>query len=273
MSTFKKNYLRLSNKINRIIGDCLHKIYRDNDALIKNRYSIDNNIVSINYRPNNLGDIGVISSVLGGDEYSFTRWSQGRELFKIYDEILADSKIPLIMDAGANIGSSSIYFNALFPKAKIIAIEPEKKNCALLRKNTAHLGIDVREAAIGSEAGHIFLTDPGQSSWGFRTAEVGEYLVDVIAISDILNSEEKCIPFICKVDIEGAERQLFERNHEWLYEFAMTVIELHDWMLPGKGTSKPFIRAISNGNFELINRGENTFAFNINYRPTKCRVI
>jgi FkbM family methyltransferase len=273
MSAFKNNYLRLSNKINRIIGDCLHKIYRDNDALIKNRYSINNSIVSINYRPNNLGDIGAISSVLGGHEYSFTRWSQGRELLTIYDAILADGRTPLIVDAGANIGSSSIYFKALFPKAKIIAIEPEKQNCALLRKNTAHLGIEVREAAVGSEAGNIFLTDPGQSSWGFRTAEVGEYIVDVITINDILNSEKIHTPFICKIDIEGAEQQLFAHNHEWLYEFAMTVIELHDWMLPGKGTSKPFIRAISNGDFELINRGENTFAFNINYLPTKCKTI
>jgi hypothetical protein len=45
-------------------------------------------------------------------------------------------------------------------------------------------------------------------------------------------------------------------------EFALIIIELHDWMLPMQGSSKPFFKAISNLDFEILQKGENLFFFN-----------
>ena len=41
----------------------------------------------------------------------------------------------LYIDAGANIGLTSIYFANKFPNAKIVALEPEIDNYIILQKN------------------------------------------------------------------------------------------------------------------------------------------
>ncbi len=43
----------------------------------------------------------------------------------------------VIVDAGANIGLTAVYFANQFPTARILALEPESSNYALLCKNTA----------------------------------------------------------------------------------------------------------------------------------------
>jgi hypothetical protein len=45
-------------------------------------------------------------------------------------------KPKLIVDAGANVGYSSLWFSRKYPKSKIIAIEPEDSNYEVLIKNT-----------------------------------------------------------------------------------------------------------------------------------------
>jgi hypothetical protein len=49
--------------------------------------------------------------------------------FKFWSEISKDinKKTPLILDCGANIGCSTLYFHKNHPESYIVAIEPEKK--------------------------------------------------------------------------------------------------------------------------------------------------
>ena len=59
------------------------------------------------------------------------------------------SSADVIIDAGANIGTSAVAFSRLFPTAKIICIEPECDNAHLLRQNTRALeNVVVVEAAL-----------------------------------------------------------------------------------------------------------------------------
>jgi len=48
----------------------------------------------------------------------------------------------------------------------------------------------------------------------------------------------------------------------WLVKFPVIIIELHDWLFPGKANSRNFFRAISDLNFDFVYRGENIFCFN-----------
>ncbi|HLI94186.1 MAG TPA: FkbM family methyltransferase, partial [Puia sp.] len=82
-----------------------------------------------------------------------------KELFvgNIY-KFNSDIESPLILDCGANIGMSVIYLKELFPKARIIAFEPERKIFQFLQKNTAAFGLkDVKlvNKAVWKEEGTI----------------------------------------------------------------------------------------------------------------------
>ena len=58
--------------------------------------------------------------------------------FKFWPKISKNnkSKTPLIIDCGANIGCSTLYFHKNHPESYIVAVEPEKKNHILLKKNS-----------------------------------------------------------------------------------------------------------------------------------------
>src|SRR5882724_4195678 len=58
-----------------------------------------------------------------------------QEIYKVY---LPDNS--LILDCGANIGLSVIYFKKLNPSVKVIAFEPDNANFELLKKNIESFG-------------------------------------------------------------------------------------------------------------------------------------
>jgi hypothetical protein len=63
-----------------------------------------------------------------------------------------------------------------------------------------------------------------------------------------------------KVDIEGAEADLFSGNTEWVELTPIIIVELHDWMLPKKGTSRPFLQCISKLDRDFIYLGEDVYS-------------
>lgn len=67
--------------------------------------------------------------------------------------------------------------------------------------------------------------------------------------------------FIAKIDIEGGEEALFRGNPDWPRDAQLIVVETHDWLLPGAGTSRNFRRCIAELPIDLLARGENLFCF------------
>jgi FkbM family methyltransferase len=215
-------------------------------------------------RSDSAGDRGVVKQILQMRDYDLSKFAQNSNLEDYYASLLNSGKKPLIIDAGANIGASALYFLGAFPHSKIIVIEPEKNNCHLLRKNCEGLNVSVLEGGISCTNGFMFLTDPGYSDWGFRLGDHGDYQVPVYAAEDLVLEQvgQDFSPFIFKIDIEGGESELFKENTTWIRRFPLLIIELHDWLLPGKSNSKNFLRAISSLNFDFVYRGENVFCFN-----------
>ena len=261
-----KFVMKLRNKVNRLIGRIACRFfqkYRKNPGwLICNTFLVGDNVAAIRFRAHDMGDWGVVHQVFHCLDYRVDLWPQGKALAKFYEDC-AKINTPLIIDAGANIGTSCVYFSSLYPKSMVIAIEPEKNNCSMLRLNCQNRRIDVHEAALGNKPGKLFLEDPGLSSWGFRVGDQGDYAVDVITVEQLLESaSEESVPFILKIDIEGGEQSLFDAECLWFSKFPLIVIELHDWMLPGSGSSNNFLRKLSKHNFDILHRGENLFCFN-----------
>jgi hypothetical protein len=54
----------------------------------------------------------------------------------------------VVLDAGANVGFSSLYFSLLFPGARIYALEPDKENYDMLVRCVAHRNAKEREYGI-----------------------------------------------------------------------------------------------------------------------------
>jgi FkbM family methyltransferase len=261
-----KFLMRITNKLNRLRGSVALRLSKEDRTnpgwLIRNVFTVGDGIAEISYRAHDIGDWGAVHQVFHCHDYGVDIWAQGKALAKFYADH-ANTRTPLIIDAGANIGTSCVYFSTMYPKSFVKAIEPERNNCNLLRWNCRNRHIQVHEAALGSKSGKLFLQDPGMSSWGFRVGEDGNYAVDVITVGQLLdNCAEGSVPFILKIDIEGGEQSLFEADCSWLALFPLVVIELHDWMLPGRGSSNNFIRQLGKHNFDLLHRGENLFCFN-----------
>lgn len=62
---------------------------------------------------------------------------------------------------------------------------------------------------------------------------------------------------IAKIDIEGFESDLFDGDLRWMDDVHVIFLEPHDWMLPGRRTSRSFQAALGQRDFELFLSGEN----------------
>jgi FkbM family methyltransferase len=169
------------------------------------------------------------------------------------------TNVKTIIDLGSNIGFSVLHFKAKFPDAHIIAVEPEKHNYDQLVKNVkGYNDIDCLQNAIWHTKKNLGIFDSGLGEYGFRVVEGNQKLVgsvDAITMDDIVTMYNLQIIDILKIDIEGAEKDLFTYNYEnWLPKVRCIVIELHDSFLPGCATA--FFKAISNREFNIFCKGE-----------------
>jgi FkbM family methyltransferase len=228
---------------------------------------IDGKERSFLFRSNHSSDRNVIRQIFIDRDYSLSHFKQTQSLKRFASSAGTLKKNLLVIDAGANIGASAIYFTQLDSRIHVCAIEPEPSNFNLLERNCAGMPVSSFQAALSAEREELWISDPGLSHWGYRVGPGGGHSkVSAFSVLDILENfpADKYLPAICKIDIEGGEQRLFSRNDAWLDLFPLIIIELHDWMLPGTASSGNFLRAIGRRNFDVINFRENLFCFNNN---------
>ncbi|MGE4518896.1 MAG: FkbM family methyltransferase [Desulfobacteraceae bacterium] len=177
-----------------------------------------------------------------------------------------------IIDAGANIGLASIYFANKYPTSQIIAIEPEAKNFNLLIKNTAsYPNIIPIRAALWNKKEEIKIIDPGLGNWGFMTEEK-EFLsspekpffqtVNAITIQNIIEDFNLEEIDILKIDIEGAEKEVFSDTSRWIHRVNSIIIELHERMK--QGCNRSFYCG-TKGFYKEWTQGENVYLSRKNF--------
>lgn len=217
------------------------------------------------FRRSSRTDKPVIQQIFDEHHYDLSSFPLSGALKNYADLVSANGASLLVVDAGANIGASAVFFTLMDQRFHVCAIEPERGNFSVLKANCTGRPVTLIEAAIASKPGELWLTDPGIGEWGFRVGgSNGTVQVEAITMNDILARFDagRYVPFICKIDIEGGEDDLFSANDDWVDQFSLIIIELHDWMLPGTSNSKNFLSAVSKRNFDVIYRGENMFCFN-----------
>jgi FkbM family methyltransferase len=207
-------------------------------------------------------DQHVVKQCFAEGQYNMPHAEYRLQLQQVYDQIVASGRTPLIIDCGANIGCSVLWFLSRYPKAHLLAFEPAPDNFDLLSKNCAGLDVDLRQAGVSSTDGAAHLSDPGEGGWGYRTDGDTGVEVPMLALAPLLAAkiEAGYVPFLLKIDIEGGEKTLFASNTTPLNQFPMIIIEPHDWMLPGQGSSIEFFRFHAAAGREFCMNNENVYS-------------
>jgi FkbM family methyltransferase len=160
----------------------------------------------------------------------------------------------LIVDCGAYVGYSSAYFAARFPQAQIVAVEPDPGNFALLAKNLEPYGkrCNLIPSGLWSKTCGLVMSDhpPGDElEWAYqvRESKPGERpTMQAVDVPSLLRDSGHERISILKIDVEGAEAQVFSRPCEWLDKVDNLVIELH-----GEKCERIFLRAIEGAGFSV----------------------
>ncbi|MEJ7823201.1 MAG: FkbM family methyltransferase [Chitinophagaceae bacterium] len=173
-----------------------------------------------------------------------------------------------IIDCGANVGYSSLFFVAHFPDANIIAIEPQKDNFKQLQENLKNYSnIKTVNAAIWDQNTSLAIKDETEWSASFEVKEQqnksgNNSSLQGITITELMAEYNLPTIDILKIDIEGAEYNLFANNpHDWLNKTRCLIIELHDLLSPG--TSQIFFKEMANYKWNTFIKGENIVSFRL----------
>ncbi|MCZ8196450.1 MAG: FkbM family methyltransferase [Flavobacterium sp.] len=181
---------------------------------------------------------------------------------------LYDTTLPIIpktiVDAGANVGLASLFFHLKYPEASIVALEIESKNSKVIKKNTSGINnFELIEKGLFNKKSFFKIEDPYNASNSFQIREVTEqeeYDVESTTLDEILSQKKWDTIDILKIDIEGAEKDLFSSNYEnWLPKTKVIMIETHDRMIPK--CSYTVMNTINKYNFILYTTTEGTLVY------------
>src|SRR5262245_679916 len=227
--------------------------------------------VTMAYR-DGTSDWAVIHQVWAKRCYDLRRFKQMKDVLQVLANLRSFNQRPLVIDAGANIGATALFFAESFADDKVVAIEPESSNFDLLQQNVgSRANIICVQGALSSCDGTLAVTDTGRHKTSFQTEALGRrppgvtflHEVPAFSVRTLVAQHHECAPFLIKIDIEGAEQEVFSSNTDWVNLFPVIIIELHDWLFPREARSLPFLRVISQHQRDFCQYGENIFSFKI----------
>lgn len=166
------------------------------------------------------------------------------DMFVFYEIFLEDTyelpknwtqNVKSIVDLGANIGMTTLYYYQLFPQAHFVCVEAASTNFDILQKNLLPLSsknkLTALEGAIYHESGEVsFETEA--IAWGGKINQESQNTITTTKVRaydmpEIMQKAGIEEIDILKIDIEGGEEDLLGKNTEWLNKVKVIIIELH----------------------------------------------
>ncbi len=252
LDIFWKRFFRMSKKLHG-------RIVKEEDKEICYQSNINSKQTQLYIRTKGSSDIQVFSQVFKENEY--------QPLIEEVHKKNKQASIHFIVDAGANVGYTSVLMKQFFPEAFLLVIEPDNDNTLQIRKNFEgnHLQhYDILESGIWSKDCWLNLkkdSDNGKE-WSFYVTE-SEHPTQLKAHSLATIIKKYPYPFIdiLKIDIEGSETEIFKNKSEIsniLQRTRFLAIEIHDAL-----ADRNYILSIlKENNFNWFEHSELTIATN-----------
>jgi FkbM family methyltransferase len=226
------------------------------DAFMRVSFHFNNTAVEINLRWNS-SDFLVFEQVFIKEEYGH-----------LFDKTIHS---PTIFDAGANIGCTTIYLKTLYPNARIISVEPDPNNFDTLEKNIRICNLDnviCVQSALWYIDGTVRLARNfrDQRDWSVKVQEDGDTQVPARRMLSILKQMSVEQIDILKMDIEGAELDIFKYD-SWVVEMLRSLryiaIEVHD------DRDVRIKTTLTAAGFSIFKEGETLFGKNVGWSEGK----
>ncbi|RZJ29331.1 MAG: FkbM family methyltransferase [Flavobacterium sp.] len=184
--------------------------------------------ITIRLRKKPSSDIDVFRQIFLLDEY--------KAVADAYRKSFGNKQDVNIIDAGANIGLTSVYLSKLFNKAKFVCIEPDDSNFESLSFNLQANGVENAakvKGGVWSKDTNLKLVNDfrDQKDWSFRVEETDEKTgLEAFSIASLTQRHDMPIIDILKIDVEGSEKQIFaqDSDHSFLANTKCIAIEIHD---------------------------------------------
>jgi len=139
------------------------------------------------------------------------------------------SKEPVIIDCGANVGLSALFFAQSFPKAKILAYEADANIHQCLSANVKQLhNVEAIHKAIWTNNDGVQFSAEGADGGSVSIADSARTInVPSVSLSDVL-AQHTTIAML-KMDIEGAEVEVIRSAKNDLHKCENIFIEYHSF--------------------------------------------
>lgn len=158
------------------------------------------------------------------------------EVVKTYKELFvqeiyrftAKNDRPIILDCGANIGLSCIYFKSIYPNAIVHAYEPDSKLFQVLKQNieiNKFTNVNLHQAAIWIEDTHLSFDNKGSEASHIDLSGKSSNSVQAYSLAAILNGFDHID--LLKMDIEGAEFEVIQTCATHLHKIENLFLEYH----------------------------------------------
>lgn len=176
-----------------------------------------------------------------------------------------------IIDAGANIGLTSLYLMKFFEKAEIVLIEPSKQNFDIITKNIflnnyQNQLFPLQKGLWNKSNKNLKVVKNFRDGreWSFSLIEQESFFEDTIesiTIEEIMfNFKFETIDLL-KIDIEGAERYIFndfDSANRFLSKTRFLALEIHDEY----NIRDQILKILSKADFDYFHTTELTICFN-----------
>lgn len=190
------------------------------------------------------------------------------EFKNLFELIITNrSKINTIIDAGSNIGLTSILLSKHFPGSSIICLEPDSENFKQQEKNFNANNINAHSLQMGlwKDNRKLYLNRNFRDGkeWSISLIEESnndEHFIESISLNSLKERFNLSQIDLLKMDIEGSEKVIFEvgSNTDFLSYTKFLAVEIHDEF----NCRENIIDVLRRNKFSFINSGEYLIASN-----------